>query len=476
MLSSILLLRSVIKSADATIQQNIVAPFYLKTIQAMLSNEEEANIHFFDSRLDSRPVETILTQIKPEILIIESNQFDLPVVSLLKERTSYRPSYVIFIGQGPTSIPHRYEEIQFGLKQNFIIQGEPEERVQRILQEIATHQSAKIESHLILGKTFENFQMSPPITYTAAELKGYYFNYPIRSKTKLLWGQVMATRGCPHYCTFCTQIVRESYGRNVRKKNLETLKEEFLHLKNLGVNVIAFADDDITSDRTFLLALCEMMITEKFNFLWTAHARVDECDLDLLIKMKESGCTLLRFGIESVDVNVLRYYRKTQSPETWIKKTEEVINQCRKIEIQTLGLFILGSPVDTFLTTFKTTWFILQSRLDLIQLHFFTPYEDTVESKRFKSSNVEHHHYSYRFINYSSQSKISLITFCLLTYSFFYLNPVRFFRLVGVYFPFCINNPVTIKLLMQSFLNIFINPFKEHLRRVKIKDLPTTFS
>ncbi|MDP6426315.1 MAG: radical SAM protein, partial [Dehalococcoidia bacterium] len=57
----------------------------------------------------------------------------------------------------------------------------------------------------------------------------------------------------------------------------------------------------------------------------------------------ESGCNKLHVGVESLDPDVLRWMNKGIN----VKTTQNFFEICKKFGIETLGYFILGSPMET---------------------------------------------------------------------------------------------------------------------------------
>ncbi|MCB0371020.1 MAG: radical SAM protein, partial [Bdellovibrionales bacterium] len=313
---------------------------------------------------------------------------------------------------------------------------------------------------------FEDFENSPPISYLSSEVDFYQYVFPIKINQRLKWGHILATRGCPHHCSFCTHLIRESYGSIMRHKNVGTIISEIKMLSSQGVNVIAFADDDLTGDIPFLKNLCSQLIESGLNISWTAHARIDECNEEILSLMKKSGCSLIRFGLESGSEEVLSFYNKTRSPQKWWKQANSIIKICNSLDIQVLGLFILGSPKDNFKTHLHTALKAITSGLDLIQLHFYTPYEDTIVHLRSQTHKeiTELDHYSWNFNNHSQSSKAMVQFFYVLIYILFYLNPFRFLKSIKNYFSFILHNMELATGLVKSYLLILTQMFRFNIK------------
>ncbi|OFZ21429.1 MAG: hypothetical protein A2X94_07940 [Bdellovibrionales bacterium GWB1_55_8] len=455
---------------QSSIARSVRPSFPLKTLQAVLAKLPDLDVQLFDSRSGLFLQDDLRVSLQtrhPSIIVIEAASYGLPEVRDLCSRIRTPGETAVFlVGQGPTSLPDEFLSALSDLPLVFVVAGEPEEIISKAIAEYVASGTFELirsnsynrSSRRPFRHLFQEFSASPAIVYSAEELSSYVYRFPLRSDRKLVWGHAMATRGCPHTCTFCTHMIRESYGHEVRTKSLVTLRAELRQMKDLGVNALAFADDDLTASRDYLVGLCDMMIQEGFGFRWTAHARVDECDEGLLRKMKASGCSLLRFGVEAGSERVLRYYNKTCDAANWWRQARDVVRECRKLDIQTSGLFILGAPGEGFTELLKTAYRALFTGFDLLQLHYYTPYSDTPEARRTGAQRIiNHDHYTLDACNYSGVSSFALKGIYFLTYFMFYLNPVQICRTVWNYHGFVLFNFSHFMALKLGFLGIPIS-------------------
>jgi radical SAM superfamily enzyme YgiQ (UPF0313 family) len=132
-------------------------------------------------------------------------------------------------------------------------------------------------------------------------------------------------------------------GRKIRFRNLDLIMDELKeHTKAWNAKKVMFNDDLFTADIHRVRKLCQMLIDEKMNITWGCFTRVG-LDEDTLRIMKESGCTMVGYGIESGSPRMLKILRKQINPE-------EVIHSVRltnKIGIKTKTFFMVGLPGET---------------------------------------------------------------------------------------------------------------------------------
>ncbi len=124
---------------------------------------------------------------------------------------------------------------------------------------------------------------------------------------------VMATRGCPSNCNFCsltTDIVRfRSIG------NIVDEIEEKINISNC--KNISFADSSLTVNKNYVRSLCDEIINRKLNIQWNCYSRID-MDHDLLAYMKKSGCVSVEIALESGSPRILKAIGKGTSLEKYM--------------------------------------------------------------------------------------------------------------------------------------------------------------
>ncbi len=181
---------------------------------------------------------------------------------------------------------------------------------------------------------------------------------------------VLASRGCPHNCTFC--CVTLMFGRGYRFRNKEKVLEELAGYR--GRNVF-FCDDNFTANRRHSKELFQEMIDRKINLRsWGAQIRAEAVrDDELLDLMYRSGCRIVYVGLESTNPATLEAYQKNQS----VEDIEGLIRRCHDYGIKVHGMFIFGADTDTVQTLRDTVDFSLESRIDSVQYMILTPLPGT---------------------------------------------------------------------------------------------------
>ena len=132
---------------------------------------------------------------------------------------------------------------------------------------------------------------------------------------------MLSGRGCPFKCTFCYRM-----DEGFRGRSSESIIEEVRFLKaNHGITYVAFSDELLMSNEERTIDLCEAFISAELDVKWDCNGRLNFAKPDVLKVMRRAGCVFINYGIESVDDQVLKNYRKGLTYETIVKGIEETL-------------------------------------------------------------------------------------------------------------------------------------------------------
>ena len=176
---------------------------------------------------------------------------------------------------------------------------------------------------------------------------------------------IMASRGCPFACDFCSRPV---FGNEFRARSASKVADEIEEVISLGYNRLWFADDCFTLNRKRLIEVCNEIIKRGLKIGWECLSRVDTLDSDTADKMKQAGCVRMFFGIESGNDSILKIMNK----QVTTKQAYIATQLCKKKGIKAGAFFILGYPGENGKTILKTIKFA--SSLPLDYLSFTLPY------------------------------------------------------------------------------------------------------
>ena len=185
---------------------------------------------------------------------------------------------------------------------------------------------------------------------------------------------MITSRGCPFNCNFCS--VHLHMGKEFRAHSVDHVVNHIEYLvKKYRVKTIYFEDDNLTFDIKRFEAICDKIIERNIKFQWETPngVRADYLTLDLLKKMKKTGCQSVFVGVESGDQTVLdNIIGKSLRLKNVIKFAE----MSKKIGLRTAGFYIIGFPGETKKTMMNTVDFalMLKRKYDVgMHLLFATP-------------------------------------------------------------------------------------------------------
>ncbi len=155
------------------------------------------------------------------------------------------------------------------------------------------------------------------------------------------YSSIMATRGCPFQCVYCS---RAAFGKTIRYRSSRNVIEEIRKLQtDYGVKELHFYDDNLTLKQDWAQTFCHRLLEEGIRIAWSCTTRVDLVNPELLGLMKEAGCWLISYGVESGSQEVLDTAKKGYN----LRQVEEAFAWTRKAGIKTHAYFMIGLPGET---------------------------------------------------------------------------------------------------------------------------------
>ncbi|MBF0122801.1 MAG: B12-binding domain-containing radical SAM protein [Candidatus Omnitrophica bacterium] len=167
-----------------------------------------------------------------------------------------------------------------------------------------------------------------------------------------LYGEysVMASRGCPFYCVFCTRGPAET--KHVRHLSPGRVIDWIVYLiSNYGSREVRFIDSTFTLDQRWAEEICDRIISRRLRFHWTCQTRADCLSGVLLEKMKKAGCTMVTLGAESGNDQILNSLEKGFTRAD-LRNAARLFKDFRAPQLNLN--FIIGHPWDTRETILET--------------------------------------------------------------------------------------------------------------------------
>jgi anaerobic magnesium-protoporphyrin IX monomethyl ester cyclase len=185
--------------------------------------------------------------------------------------------------------------------------------------------------------------------------------------------RLVSSRGCPFQCTFCSWP-QTMYGRKVRLRKPEKVVDEIEEMINkFGAKELYFDDDTFGAIPEHAISICNEILKRKIKIPWICMGRVDRINDKVLQKLSESGCRVIKYGVESGSAEILKNIKKGITPE----QIEKAFTLTKKHKIQSYATVIFGLPGETKETIKETVKFVNRINPDFVQFSIATPYPGT---------------------------------------------------------------------------------------------------
>lgn len=181
-------------------------------------------------------------------------------------------------------------------------------------------------------------------------------------------GTILTNYACPYPCTFCIMSTLP-YATRTAISIIKELKE----LKNRGYKFLYFSDQTFFQSKAVTNEVLEWMVTEDYGLNWMCFSRVDVLNEKELKLMKSAGCTLIMFGVEWAEDDLLVHYKKHYTTQQ-IKTTFALT---KKLGIKRLGTFLIGVPGQSKASILNTIAFAKEIKADYASFNVAVPRSNT---------------------------------------------------------------------------------------------------
>jgi len=185
---------------------------------------------------------------------------------------------------------------------------------------------------------------------------------------------ILATRGCPYTCTFCSNPSMWTT-RYVMREPDDVLDEIEYYVRSYGANSIDFYDLTAIVKKEWILEFCRKMLSRGIRVAWQlpSGTRSEALDEEVLELLHRAGCAFLVYAPESGSSATLHAVKKRLQLE---KITRSILTAKRYQMVVKINL-IIGFPFERRREMLKTVLFALKMAwrgVDDCNITTFTPY------------------------------------------------------------------------------------------------------
>ncbi|HBU24592.1 MAG TPA: B12-binding domain-containing radical SAM protein [Chlorobaculum sp.] len=223
-----------------------------------------------------------------------------------------------------------------------------------------------------MKSVYKASNLKPMTTMTPPDFS-FALNSPHAKKYSQLI-PILATKGCPVGCSFCTTPT--VYGKSFRYREIDLVLDEMrAHQERLGKKKVRFSfmDDNISFRPKYFMELLEGMA--KLGVRWNANISMNFLQKPEVAELAgRSGCELMSIGFESLNPDILKSMNKGSNR---LQNYEAVVSNLHKHKIAIQGYFIFGFDDDSEKSFQATYDFIMQNRIEFPVFSLLTPFPGT---------------------------------------------------------------------------------------------------
>ncbi len=185
---------------------------------------------------------------------------------------------------------------------------------------------------------------------------------------------LMATRGCPYQCTFCSNPLMWTT-RWMARQPEDVVDEMEEYIRRYHAQNFDFYDLTAVVRRDWTIKFCQLLIDRKLNITWQlpSGTRSEALDDEVTRLLYASGCRNLSYAPESGSPETLKRIKKKINPDRMLASMRTSIKN--KINIK--ANMILGFPGEKMHNFLETYWFIMRMAwvgVDDMSLWVFSAY------------------------------------------------------------------------------------------------------
>src|ERR1700674_1323024 len=299
-------------------------------------------------------------EVQGDVALVLSSLVDHKAETAWADRMRARGVKVGFIGITASKMPELFRD-----HADFILNGEPEAAVMRLAQ-------GEMFSGNVISEQINDLDSLPfPRWDLVTEDRVRPFGIQWSSRPVGGGFPLLASRGCPEFCTYCPHRILAGY----RARSIANIVDEIERLCDRHRRpYVIFRDPLFSEQRDRCLELCDEIQARGLTFTFEAETRLDRLDPELLNRLYAAGFRAMSFGVESLDPATLKKSGRRPIPQA---HQREIVEHCRKLGIVTAAFYVLGFLQDDWNSIAATIDYATDLGSTFAQFKMLTPYPGT---------------------------------------------------------------------------------------------------
>ena len=313
-----------------------------------------------------------------------------------KVRDSFPNAKIIVGGEHATAMP------EFSLRDcpeiDYIIKGEGELALIQLVYNIRKGIEDKISgvvflkdgryNESLLAPRLVKIENLPWPSWELLDIEPYFqpnFTMGISQGRNM---PLLATRGCPYQCTFCSSPQMWTT-RYVMRPASDVVDEIEYYIKKYQINSVDFYDLTAIVKKEWVMDFTNELKRRNLNITWQlpSGTRSEALDQEVISRLADTGIKFLVYAPESGSKRILKEIKKKVN----LKKLTQSVSFAKKNKIITKLNFIIGFPNEKRLDILKTLLFIWKLALLKVNdcnLSIFSPYPGSEIYDELRKSSV----------------------------------------------------------------------------------------
>lgn len=205
------------------------------------------------------------------------------------------------------------------------------------------------------------------------------FDFANLASSRIKTAVVMVSRGCPYGCTYCcNHQLKEIYPNKGKYTRFRSPQKSIVYLKTIKnkypyIKYINFMDNILPMKRAWFDEFIDLYKKE-VNLPFSCRFRASLMDYEVVKLLKEAGCYLVHFGVESGNDYIRNDVLNRKMPVDQIKQAFEA---CRKLGVSTLSYNMINLPYEDMPKILETIKLNAELKPNRIVDTIFYPYPHT---------------------------------------------------------------------------------------------------